>query len=317
MEFQEIFIVATSTVGFISLCKPIISFLRWVWVVFLRPPKNLKDYGSWALITGSTDGIGKALAFEMASKGLNLVLVGRNPSKLEATSTELHEKCGGQIQIKNIVIDLAKFSGEEIENAIEEGIKGLDVGILINNAGVAYPYARFFHEVDLELMESTMKVNIEGATWVTKAVLPIMLKKKKGAIVNIGSASSEILPSYPLYTVYAASKAYISMFSKSISLEYKKHGIDVQCQIPMLVATKMTKLKPSSFFVASPEMYSKASMRWIGYEHLCTPYWGHSVQWLIIHVLPDVLLNAIILRYFIGMRRRGQLKESQNKSKQM
>lgn len=56
-------------------------------------------------------------------------------------------------------------------------------------------------------MESTMKVNIEGATWVTKAVLPIMLKKKKGAIVNIGSASSEILPSYPLYTVYAASKA--------------------------------------------------------------------------------------------------------------
>ncbi|VVA13255.1 PREDICTED: very-long-chain 3-oxoacyl-CoA [Prunus dulcis] len=306
MEFQEIFIVATSTVGFISLCKPIISFLRSVWVVFLRPPKNLKDYGSWALITGSTDGIGKALAFEMASKGLNLVLVGRNPSKLEATSTELHEKCGGQIQIKNIVIDLAKFSGEEIGNAIEEGIKGLDVGILINNAGV-----------DLELMESTMKVNIEGATWVTKAVLPIMLKKKKGAIVNIGSASSEILPSYPLYTVYAASKAYISMFSKSISLEYKKHGIDVQCQIPMLVATKMTKLKPSSFFVASPEMYSKASMRWIGYEHLCTPYWGHSVQWLIIHVLPDVLLNAIILRYFIGMRRRGQLKESQNKSKQM
>lgn len=149
MEFQEIFIVTTSTVGFISLCKPIISFLRWVWAVFLRPPKNLKDYGSWALITGSTDGIGKALAFEMASKGLNLVLVGRNPSKLEVTSTELHEKYGGQIQIKNIVIDLAKFSGEEIGNAIEEGIKGLDVGILINNAGVAYPYARFFHEVDL------------------------------------------------------------------------------------------------------------------------------------------------------------------------
>ncbi|PQQ05473.1 very-long-chain 3-oxoacyl-CoA reductase 1-like [Prunus yedoensis var. nudiflora] len=144
MEFQEIFIVATSTIGFISLFKPIISFLRWVWVMFLRPPKNLRDYGSWALITGSTDGIGKALAFEMASKGLNLVLVGRNPSKLEATSTELHEKYGGQIQIKNIVIDLAKFSGEEIGNAIEEGIKGLDVGILINNAGVAYPYARFF-----------------------------------------------------------------------------------------------------------------------------------------------------------------------------
>lgn len=207
MEFQQFFLVAVSTLGFISLCKSFINFLRWVWLMFLRPPKNLKEYGSWALITGPTDGIGKALALEMASKGLNLVLIGRNPSKLEATSNEIHEKYGEKIHTKNIAIDLAKFSGQEIADAIEEGIQGLDVGILVNNAGMAYPYARFFHEVDLELMESVVKVNMEAATWITRAVLPVMLRKKKGAIVNIGSASSETLPSYPLYTIYAASKA--------------------------------------------------------------------------------------------------------------
>ncbi|PRQ40072.1 putative very-long-chain 3-oxoacyl-CoA reductase [Rosa chinensis] len=316
MELPQLFMVAATTIGFISVCKASINFVRWVYVMFLRPTKNLRKYGSWAIITGSTDGIGKALAFEMASKGLNLVLVGRNPCKLEATSHGIHEKYGNQVEIKNVVIDLAKLSGEEIARAIEEGIKGLDVGVLVNNAGVAYPYAKFFHEVDLELMESITRVNIEAATWVCKAVIPGMLKKKRGAIVNIGSGSSVIVPSYPLFTVYAASKACLAMFSRCTSLEYKQQGIDIQCQIPFFVATKMTKLKASSFLIASPETYSKASIRCIGYEHLCTPYWGHSVQWFIARALPDALLNASIFRYFLGMRKRGQLKESRIKKMQ-
>ncbi|XP_060669706.1 very-long-chain 3-oxoacyl-CoA reductase 1 isoform X4 [Ziziphus jujuba] len=232
MEFENLFIITTvSAIGFISVFKSFINFLRWVWVMFLRPSKNLKEYGSWALITGSTDGIGKALAFDLASRGLNLVLVGRNPLKLESTSSEIHEKYGGKVGIKKIVIDLAKSSGKEIAQVIEEEIKGLDVGILINNAGVAYPYAKFFHEIDSELAESITKVNIEAATWITWSVLPGMLKKKKGAIVNIGSASTVVTPSYPLYTIYAASKAYLAMFSRCISLEYKQQGIDVQCQM--------------------------------------------------------------------------------------
>lgn len=316
MDVEEFFIAAAIAIGLVSVCKSLLNFVRWVWVMFVRPPKNLKEYGSWAVVTGSTDGIGKALAFEMASLGLNLVLVGRNPSKLEATSNGIRQKYGDKVEIKNIVMDLAKLSGEEIARAIEEGIKGLDVGVLVNNAGVAYPYAKFFHEVDLEVVESITKVNIEAATWVSRAVLPGMLKKKKGAIANIGSGSSVIVPSYPLYTVYAASKAYLAMFSRCTSVEYKQQGIDIQCQIPIFVATKMTKLKASSFLIASPESYSKASMRCIGYEHICTPYWGHSLQWLIAHALPDVLLNASIFQYFLGMRKRGQLKESRNKKMQ-
>ncbi|KAL6193215.1 hypothetical protein ACLB2K_034299 [Fragaria x ananassa] len=167
MELQEAFIVAASCIGFISVCKAFVNFVRWVWVMFLRPPKNLKDYGSWGIVTGSAQGIGK---------------------------------------IKSMVIDLAKLRGEEIANAIEEEIKGLDVGVLINNVGMAYPYARFFHEVDLELMENIIKLNLGAATWVTRAVLPGMLKKKKGAIVNISSNSAH-LPSFPLYTLYSTTEA--------------------------------------------------------------------------------------------------------------
>ncbi|KAJ4710943.1 Very-long-chain 3-oxoacyl-CoA reductase 1-like [Melia azedarach] len=308
MEFHQFVVSAVSFVGFILIFKPILSFLKWVWVMFLRPAKNLKDYGSWAIITGATDGIGKALAFELASKGLSLVLVGRNPEKLELTYEEIRQK--HEVDIRTVVIDLAKSSGQDISRAIEDGIEGLDIGILINNAGVAFPYARFFHEVDSELMMSVMKVNIDGLTWVTRSVLPVMLSKKKGAIVNIGSGSSVVLSSYPLFSIYAATKAYLAMFSRCIYLEYKQKGIDVQCQVPLFVATKMSKFKRSSFFIPSAEMYSKASIRWIGYDHLCLPYWPHSLQWFALHSLPDALVTRFIFNYLLGTSKKGLQKDS-------
>lgn len=214
MELENFAITGVSALGLITLLKWLISFLCWVWKMFLRPPKNLKEYGSWAMITGPTAGIGKALAFEVASKGLNLVLVGRNPSKLEETSREIQEKFNKvghdhRVQVKNVVLDLAKSSGKEIADVIEKETDGLDVGVVINNAGLSYPYPRFFDEVDPELMESIMRVNMEAVTWITWSVLPRMIKKKKGAIVNIGSASTAVAPSFPLYTIYAATKSYV------------------------------------------------------------------------------------------------------------
>ncbi|KAK6930905.1 Short-chain dehydrogenase/reductase SDR [Dillenia turbinata] len=268
MEFQNHIITAVTTLGFILVCKTLFNFLKWVWVVFLRPPKNLKIYGSWALVTGSTDGIGKALSVELASKGLNLILVGRNPTKLESMAIEIKEKFGHDVEIKNVVIDFAKASGEEIFEIVKEAVKDVDVGILVNNAGLAYPYPRYFHEVDDELLDDVIKVNIDSVNWVTRAVLPGMMQKKRAAILNIGSGSTVYVPSYPLYTIYAATKAYNSMLSKCLSLEYKHHGIDVQCQAPMLVATKMTKIRRSSFFTPFPEEYARASLRWIGYGSL-------------------------------------------------
>ncbi|KAF7124037.1 hypothetical protein RHSIM_Rhsim12G0037300 [Rhododendron simsii] len=312
MELQSLILIAIATIGFISLCNHLAKFLTWVWVMFLRPPKNLKQYGSWALITGSADGIGKALALELASKGLGLVLVDRDTLKLKATCQQIREENGGNASVKTIVIDFSKLPGDEIAKKVEEGIAGLDVGILINNAGFSYLFPRFLHEVDLEMAESIVGVNVVGTTWVTKAVLPGMLKRKKGAIVNIGSGSSVAISSFPLFTIYAATKAFIAMLSRSISLEYKQHGIDIQCQIPMFVATKMTSIRRSSFFIPSPATYSKASLRAIGYDQISVPYWTHSLQWCLMRVLPDAVVDWSLLWYFSGMRKRGQEKLQKN-----
>ncbi|KAL7140667.1 hypothetical protein ABFS83_08G004000 [Erythranthe nasuta] len=308
LKSQPTWILILLSLGSISLLKLSFSILIWVYVNFIRPGKNLKKYGSWALITGPTDGIGKAFAFQLARKGLNLVLVGRNPDKLKEVSESIKSK-SGSIQIKNVVVD---FSGDLDDGVsrIKEAIEGLDVGLLINNVGVSYPYARFFHEVDEKLLSDLIKVNIEGTTKVTQAVLPAMVKRKKGAIVNIGSGAAIVIPSDPLYSVYAATKAYVDQFSRCLYVEYKNSGIDVQCQVPLYVATKMASIKRSSFFVPSTDGYARAALRWIGYEPRCTPYWPHSILWALANSLPESAIDAWRLKFCLAIRKRGQLKDS-------
>lgn len=308
---QPKWVILLFTVGSLTVLRTLLGVLKWVYVNFLRPAKNLKKYGSWAVVTGPTDGIGKGFAFQLAQKGLNLILVGRNPDKLKDVSDSIKGKYG-KVEIKSVVVD---FSGDLDEGVkrIKETIEGLDVGVLINNVGVSYPYARYFHELDEELLKNLIKVNVEGTTKVTQAVLPVMIKRRKGAIVNIGSGAAIVIPSDPLYAVYAATKAYIDQFSRCLYVEYKNMGIDVQCQVPLYVATKMASIKKSSFFVPSTNGYAKAGIRHIGYEPRCTPYWPHTLLWAVACSVPESIIDAWRLRFCLGIRKRGQLKDSRKK----
>lgn len=312
LKSQPLWLLLPLALGSLKLFIFLISIFRWLYVTFLRPPKDLKkNYGSWALVTGSTDGIGKAFAFQLARKGLNLILVGRNVDKLNDVSNAVKAKYG-QTQIKTVIVDFAGDLDEGI-GKIKEAIQELDVGVLVNNVGISYPYARFFHEVDQKLLDDLVKVNVEGTTKVTQAVLNGMLKRRKGAIVNIGSGAATVIPCDPLYAVYAASKAYIEQFSRSLYVEYKKSGIDVQCQVPLYVATKMSSIKRASFMVPSADGYARAALRSIGYEPLCTPYWPHSLVWAFAKCLPESIVDAWRLQFCLKIRKRGQLKDSRKK----
>ncbi|KAF3785075.1 Testosterone 17-beta-dehydrogenase 3 [Nymphaea thermarum] len=287
-----------AALGFAWLFKSTVLFLIWVWKTFLRPGRALKEqYGSWALITGATDGIGKALAFSLGKKGLNLVLVGRNPEKLGSVSHEIRES-DEKIEVKSVVVDFSRDEIDEGIKVIEEEIQDLDLGLVVNNVGVCYPM--YMHEVGEQQLQEVIRVNVGAVTRVTHMVLPHMMKrkkKKKGAIVNIGSAAALSFCGFPLLTVYCATKRYLDKFSRSLHMEYRRLGIDVQCQTPLFVATKMTGLERSFFFVASPEEYAESSIRWMGYEGSCNPFWGHAVQCWMASLLPQRLLDCFLLRF--------------------
>ncbi|KAK7247357.1 hypothetical protein RIF29_42238 [Crotalaria pallida] len=297
-----------SCLGFILTLKHFISISTWIFNTFFRSEKDLiTSYGSWAMVTGATDGIGKALAYQLARRGLNLLLVSRSSHKLQTVAGEIKAK-HPDTHIKVIQID---FSGDCFAGLrqIAEVTQDLDLGIVINNVGITYPGAMFFHEVEEKVWMDIIKVNIEGTSKVTRAVLPRMLqRKRRGAIVNIGSGAAVVVPSHPLYTIYAATKAYVDQLSRSLYVEYRQYGIHVQCQVPLYVATKMVSkvasIKRDSFFIPTPDVYARAAIREIGYEQRCTPYWAHSIQWSFARLVPDPILDA--WRLSIGIRRRKE-----------
>ncbi|KAG0501045.1 hypothetical protein HPP92_001117 [Vanilla planifolia] len=290
--------------GLFSIIKPSVSLLRWIYTTFLRPQKDLKlVYGPWAVVTGATDGIGRAIAVELAYHGMHLVLVGRSPSKLKKASEDILAECK-ETKIRTVVWDHADGSGGE--ELLRRAIAGVEVGVAVNCAGATHPSAAFFHEVEDMVWDAVVRVNAEGTSLVARVVIPAMVQRGRGAVVNIGSASSVAFPSFPFFAVYAATKAYVFQLSRSLHAEYSHMGIDVQCQIPFYVATKMVSIEKPSVFVPSPAQYAKAAIRCIGYEPLCTPYWSHAVQWGLLSLLPDLVLDAWRLR--VGLRKRAMAR---------
>ncbi|EPS66419.1 hypothetical protein M569_08359, partial [Genlisea aurea] len=302
-------VAVISLIGFLSFLNSSISLLKWVFANFLRKPKDLlKTYGSWAVVTGATDGIGKAFAFKLAALGFNLVLVSRDAAKLTAVSSQIsHDH--PRVRIISFQIDLSADDAASKVAAMGRRIENLDVGVLINNAGVTYPKATHFHELDEGEWMKIVRVNVVGTSYVTGAVIPNMVAKKTGAVVNIGSGASVVVPSHPLYAVYAATKAYVDELSRSLHVEYKGYGVSVQCQVPLYVCTKMASrvaaIEEPSVFVLTPRDYVEAAVRFIGHEPRCSPYWAHSVQWFFASLLPEYVLDT--WRYSIGLRRAKQL----------
>uniref|UniRef100_A0A453QPX6 Estradiol 17-beta-dehydrogenase 12 n=1 Tax=Aegilops tauschii subsp. strangulata TaxID=200361 RepID=A0A453QPX6_AEGTS len=202
-------------------------------VLFLRRPKDLcRTYGAWAVVTGPTSGIRRAMSLEMARSGLNLVLVGRDPARLRDISEMISRTYA--MQTKTVLFDFSLVStvqSEEAMSRFREAVAGLDVGVLVNNAGVAKPGVVYLHEVDVEAWVRMIRVNVLALTEVTAEVLPGMVRRGRGAVLNIGSVSGSVLPSHPLYSVYVATKRYVAELSRSLSVEYESACIDVQCQV--------------------------------------------------------------------------------------
>lgn len=273
--------------------KLIWSFLRFMWIYFICPAPDLRKLGKWAVITGCTDGIGLAYAHALARKGLNLVLISRTQSRLNDCAAELSSKYS--IETKTCAVDLCAGDSKTFDK-IASALKGLEVGILINNAGMSYDHPEYLDQLTIEDIHNLVNINILTPTILSRLVLPGMRERRRGAIVNLGSGSG-LLPSCPLLSVYAASKAYINHFSKSMYDEFAGSGVTIQDQAPFFVSTKLSKIRRARLDAPSPQTWARAAVRVIGRGSDITPYWYHAIMLAAIRTLPVGLGT----KYVMGM----------------
>ncbi|CAN6197934.1 unnamed protein product [Urochloa humidicola] len=303
----SMWLVSMATIGALHVAAGCFRLLHYLSLCLRRPKDLRRRYGSWAIITGPTSGLGRSIAMELARRGLNLVLVGRDPAKLQDVSDTITKAHG--VQTKAVVFDLSLVStpeGDAAARRLRAAVEGLDVGVLVNNAGVAKPGAMYVHEAEVESLVRIVRVNLQALTEVTAAVLPGMVARGRGAVVNIGSGSALVVPSFPLYSVYAATKRYVSVFSKNLHIEYKSKGIDVQCQVPFFIDTNMISDEAKGsfrpMFVVSPDACARAVVRQIGHGWLWVPNFVHRVQWWGSGFVPEIVLDVYCLAKHLQQR---------------
>ena len=142
----------------------------------------------------------------------------------------------------------------------------------------------------------------------TRMVLPGMIDRKRGAIVNISSGSA--LYTLPLLAEYSGAKSFVEKFSRAINAEYRPKGITCQCQVPFYVATKLAKMR-KSLTVPSPNSYVAMAINWVGYpDALVSPFCMHAVQGWVMHQLPDFLISKVNMDMHMAIRRRGLKKDA-------
>jgi uncharacterized protein len=216
-----------------------------------------------ALVTGASSGIGADLARELAAGGHDLVLVARGEDKLRALAGELEKAHAIQAQV--IGADLAEpDAAVRLKKTLDE--RGLDVDVLINNAGYAL-YGRFA-ETDAHDEMRMIQVNIVALTQLTKLLLPAMLERKKGRILNV--ASTAAFQPGPLMAVYYASKAYVLSLSEALANECGGSGVTVTalCPGPTSTGFQARANMQESKLVKGKDIMSSAEVAKAGYRAL-------------------------------------------------
>ncbi|MFL6430109.1 MAG: SDR family NAD(P)-dependent oxidoreductase [Nitrososphaeraceae archaeon] len=185
--------------------------------------------GKVAIVTGAGGGVGSATTKRLVASGSKVVMVGRHREKL----TKIMSEIGDRKNLLAVTADITKEA--EVLNVIDQTISSFDrIDILVNNAGVLND-PMSFHLMTDDQWSTLINTNIIGTLRPTKAVLPIMMERHQGSIVNISSILGiRAIPNVP-FSVYGLTKAAVIMFTKSIAVEYGHHNIRCNCIVPSTI----------------------------------------------------------------------------------
>ena len=257
-----------------------VAFLHWR----LRR-SSLDKYlisGAYAVVTGATDGIGKAVAMELAGRGFNLVLHGRNPEKLQTVKGEIETAHSGR-RVVTVVHDAGANSRLNIS-----AIASLPISVLVNNVGGAQPQS--LEQSSNAQIDATLNLNMLFATHLTCDLLPHLVRP--ALILNVSSYVSVFPP--PYLAAYAGAKAFVTAFSNSLSREVE--SVETISLITGSVHSAGNK-KPVAFLRPDSTTYAKSILSVVGCGKLSVfPYWPHAIQAYAFALMPRRLLERAMKR---------------------
>lgn len=179
-------------------------------------------YGNWAIVTGASSGIGRALAKDIASAGINLIISARNEQALESLKAELAHT---SVDIKIVPANLAQSEGA---NLLLSETSHLDIGLLVASAGYGTSGSILQTSVHAEL--DMLQVNCKALLELTHHFSRYFAQKKKGGIILMSSMVA--FQGVPFSANYAATKAYVQSLAEGLAIELKPHGVDVLAAAP-------------------------------------------------------------------------------------
>ncbi|PON21932.1 short chain dehydrogenase [Trichoderma gamsii] len=269
-------------------------------VVYLLP-SNLKRYAHvsgdgrppWALVTGASDGIGRAFADELALRGFNVVLHGRNQAKLDVA---------GEARSQHSV----DF------NAIKDALQDLHLTVLINNAGggSTNPVYLSLGDCSERRITDNVSVNALFPLQLIRVLLPHLALNSPALIMNISSMADA---GFPMLASYGASKQFLMTLTRAINLESALLGrTDIEClgvRVGNVTSVSHNKETPS-LFTPTAETMARAALDRAGHGHVVvTGHWAHALQGASLTFLPSFMANKIMVDA-IRVRWEAELKSS-------
>jgi len=233
------------------------------------------------LITGATSGIGKSCAIIFAKYNHDLILIGRREDRLANISKELKKTYGINVLILSFDIRDKDAVAEAIESIPS---KWRNISILINNAGLAVGLSTI-QEGEIDDWERMIDTNVKGLLYMSRAVLPLLVKQNSGHVINIGSIAGKEV--YPNGNVYCATKHAVDALSKAMRIDLVNHGIKVTQIAPGAIETEFSIVR----FKGDQE---KADSIYTGYQPLL-PDDVAAVVYYTTTLPPHVNINDLVL----------------------
>lgn len=258
--------------------------------VFYTERDLIARYGadSWAIVTGASDGVGKEYCFQLAQRGMNVVLMARNKKKLEDVEAEIY-KLYPQVKTRVVVADFSDSAKEGFFANLWKSVEDLDVSMLINNVGA--PLLGSHIQKDPAEMQNAIIVNVLPQAMLTRYALPHMLRRKhRSAVISVCSfAACDIRP---YEGVYSGTKVMNDYLSRALDYEYP--NIDFLSVKPGLITTKMSAYKPVDYQTCLPADFVKATLKYLGRENHTLGHWKHRFVGWRYSVLPEFIRTPLL-----------------------